>query len=57
MSGAVAGERFIEVGGNRLHVAVDGGTDRPWLTCLHALASNLDYGSRRSPRSALPSGC
>jgi 3-oxoadipate enol-lactonase len=42
MSGADDDERFVEVGGNRLHVVVDGETDRPWLTCLHALASNLD---------------
>src|SRR5215208_1403836 len=34
-------ERFVQVGGNRLHVVVDGRSDGPWLTCLHALASNL----------------
>lgn len=34
-------ERFVEVGGNRLHVAIDGRGDGPWLTCLHTLASNL----------------
>jgi 3-oxoadipate enol-lactonase len=40
-TGAGSEERFVEVAGNRLHVAVDGRPDRPWLTCLHALASNL----------------
>ena len=34
-------ERFVEVAGNRLHVAIDGRSDGPWLTCLHALAANL----------------
>jgi 3-oxoadipate enol-lactonase len=34
-------ERLIEVGGNRLHVAIDGRSDGPWLTCLHALAADM----------------
>lgn len=34
-------ERLIDVGGNRLHAVVGGRADGPWLTCLHALASNL----------------
>jgi hypothetical protein len=41
MSGAVSEERFIEVAGNRLLVAIDGRSDGPWLTCLHALAPHL----------------
>ncbi len=35
-------ERFVDVAGNRLHVAIDGRSDGPWLTCLHTLASNLN---------------
>jgi 3-oxoadipate enol-lactonase len=34
-------ERFIPVGTNRLHVLIDGGPDRPWLTCLHGAATNV----------------
>jgi 3-oxoadipate enol-lactonase len=34
-------ERFIEVGGNKLHAIIDGAADNPWLTCLHTLASDL----------------
>lgn len=34
-------EHFIEVAGARLHVAVDGPSGAPWLTCLHALATDL----------------
>jgi 3-oxoadipate enol-lactonase len=34
-------ERFVEVGGNRLHVAIDGSADGPWLTLLHSLAADL----------------
>ena len=34
-------ERVIEVAGNRLHVAIDGRSDGPWLTCLHSLAADL----------------
>jgi 3-oxoadipate enol-lactonase len=33
-------ERFIEVGGNKLHALVDGKAGAPWLTCLHGLAAN-----------------
>lgn len=34
-------EQFIAVGGNKLHVAIEGKAGAPWLTCLHALAANL----------------
>jgi 3-oxoadipate enol-lactonase len=41
MSGAVTEERFVEVAGNRLEIAIDGRPGAPWLTCLHALAADL----------------
>jgi 3-oxoadipate enol-lactonase len=41
MSEAASEERFIEAGGNRLHIAIDGRSHGPWLTCLHALAADL----------------
>jgi 3-oxoadipate enol-lactonase len=36
-----AEERFVEVGGHRLEIAIDGRVGAPWLTCLHALAADL----------------
>lgn len=41
MSGADHDERFVEVGGNRLHIAVEGRADRPWLTLLNSLAADM----------------
>jgi len=41
MSGADDDERFVEVGGNRLHIAVDGQADEPWLTLLNSLAADM----------------
>jgi len=34
-------ERFINVGGNKLRILIDGNPDRPWLTCLHGAATNV----------------
>jgi 3-oxoadipate enol-lactonase len=34
-------ERFIPVGGNKLHVLIEGNADRPWITLLHGAATNL----------------
>jgi 3-oxoadipate enol-lactonase len=42
MSADASQTRFVEAGGNRLHVVIEGRADGPWLTCLHALASNLN---------------
>jgi 3-oxoadipate enol-lactonase len=33
--------RFVDAAGNRLHAVIDGRADGPWLTCLHALASDI----------------
>jgi 3-oxoadipate enol-lactonase len=41
MSPIVPEDRLVEAGGNRLHIVIEGRDDGPWLTCLHALASNL----------------
>ena len=41
MSGPAPGERLVEVGGNRLHIAVDGHADGPWLTLLNSLAADM----------------
>lgn len=40
MSG-VASERFVEVGGNRLHISIDGRGDGTWLTLLNSLAADM----------------
>jgi 3-oxoadipate enol-lactonase len=40
MNDQASGKRFVEVGGNRLHLAIDGSRG-PWLTCLHSLAADL----------------
>jgi 3-oxoadipate enol-lactonase len=37
----VAGEFFVAAGGNTLHALIEGSGGRPWLTCLHTLATNL----------------
>lgn len=42
-------EHFIEAGGNKLHALVDGPSDKPWLTCLHTLASNLTIWDDQTP--------
>jgi 3-oxoadipate enol-lactonase len=34
-------ERYIPVGGNKLHVLIEGNADRPWITLLHGAATNL----------------
>lgn len=36
----MADDRFVEVGDNRIHVTVHGGGDGPWVTLIHALATN-----------------
>jgi 3-oxoadipate enol-lactonase len=41
MSGASAEERFVEVAGNRLRIAISGRADGPWLTLLNSLAADL----------------
>jgi len=48
----VAEEHFIEVGGNKLHAVVNGAEGRPWLTCLHTLASNLTLWDEQAPALA-----
>jgi 3-oxoadipate enol-lactonase len=37
----MAEERFIPVGGNRLHVQIEGTEGQPWITLLHGAATNL----------------
>jgi 3-oxoadipate enol-lactonase len=48
----MAEQHFIEVGGNKLHAVIDGPADRPWLTCLHTLASNLHLWDDQAPELA-----
>jgi 3-oxoadipate enol-lactonase len=45
-------EHFIEVGGNKLHGIVEGEEGKPWLTCLHTLASNLTLWDDQAPALA-----
>lgn len=37
----MAEARTIDAGGNKLHAMLDGKQSAPWLTCLHALATDL----------------
>jgi 3-oxoadipate enol-lactonase len=48
----MAEEQFIEVGGNKLRAVIDGAADKPWLTCLHTLASNLHLWDAQAPALA-----
>jgi len=37
----MAEERDLAIGGNRLHIRIEGRSDGPWLTLLHGAATNL----------------
>lgn len=45
----MAEEHTIKADGNRLHAVTDGVEGKPWLTCLHTLASNLHIWDTQVP--------
>jgi 3-oxoadipate enol-lactonase len=48
----MAEAHFIEASGNTLHALVEGAEGKPWLTCLHTLASNVTLWDAQVPALA-----